>query len=137
MDQEVLVSENFSSGRMLLERLTVEGFDVIAGAWVRESRESEEGPWFFYVASKEVDDRGIIEAYRQLSIIMAMLPDLWIDPFGVKLVGADDLVTQALLKVRGQLTGTRPRRIYQGSLGDRPIMDAYVYPAVATVATGS
>ncbi len=137
MDQEALVGDNFSSGRMLLERLAAEGFDVIAGAWVRESRENGEAPWFFYVASKEVDDRGLIEAHRRFSIIMAMLPDLWIDPFGVKLVGTDDPVTRDLLKVRSQLTGTRPQRIYQGSLGDRPIMDAYVYPAVATVAAGS
>jgi len=55
VDIITLVERRIDDGRRLIELLTQKGIDVTAAAWVLTS---EDGNWFLYIASKDVDKSG-------------------------------------------------------------------------------
>src|SRR5206468_1563515 len=87
MAQATLVSHQIDDGKKLVAQLAQDHFDVTAAGWVKTS---EEGKWSLYIASKEVDEKGITDAYGAVLTAIRSLPDLWVDPFDVKLIGPGD-----------------------------------------------
>ncbi|HEV3238493.1 MAG TPA: hypothetical protein VGZ25_16020, partial [Gemmataceae bacterium] len=83
MDQGTLVENQVDDGAKIVEKLRERGFDVVAAWWMKTS---EEGQWFLYIASKDVDEKGITAAYRTVHNVMRDLGQLWVDRFEVKLV---------------------------------------------------
>jgi hypothetical protein len=125
MDQSPLVEMQIVDGAKIIERLREKGFDVPAAWWMKTS---EEGQWFLYIASKEVDDLGITAAYRKVHSLIRPLEQLWVDRFEVKLVGPENPITQDVLAIFTRY-GERVATRYGGNrLGNVSIDGAYLYP---------
>ena len=94
MDKDTVVSEQTESGKRLIEALAADGFDIRVAFWAKPT---DEGKWFLYLASPMVDDKGPAAAYRLVHGILRKMPDLWIDPFEIRVVGLNDSLTEAAL----------------------------------------
>jgi hypothetical protein len=137
MDQNAVVSEQTESGKRLIEALTAGGFDVRVAFWAKPT---DDGKWYLYLASPYRDEQGPAKAYDFVFDIMRRIPDLWIDPFDVKVVGMNDSLTHAVLEVtRPTVTdnrfAARNTKPYPGMtpLGETvlagvSIDGAYIYP---------
>ncbi len=125
MDQGPLVEMQIDDGAKIIEKLREEGFDVSAAWWMKTS---EEGQWFLYIASKEVDDLGIAAAYRKVHSLIRSLGQLWVDRFEVKLVGPENPITQEVLAILSRYGGRVATRYGGKRLGNVSIEEAYFYP---------
>lgn len=93
------------------------------------TKTSEDGDWYLYIASKDVDDRGLSGAYRTIYTSVTANPKFGIDPFEVKLIGPQDPIAKDLLDIRGvggARTTTRSRR---PKLGHVSVEETWVYAA--------
>jgi hypothetical protein len=137
MDQDTVVSEQTESGKRLIESLATAGFEVRVAFWAKPT---DEGKWFLYLASPFVDDKGPAAAYDLVLGVLRKRPDLWIDPFEVRVVGLNDSLAKAALgvtmpKVPDSPFAVRNPRPYPGmtrfggsTLGGVSIDGAYIYP---------
>jgi hypothetical protein len=123
MDQGPLVERQINDGLWLIQELHRDGFDVTAAFWLRDS---EDSPWALYIASKEVDRKGIAAAYRVILETFNRRPDPWISPFDVKLIRPSDPLTQDVLKFR-RPESMIPARYHGSRLGKLSIEEAYIY----------
>lgn len=124
MGQGTLVGLQIDGGRALVDRLRATGFDVTVSGWVKSS---EEGDWYLYIASKDVDDRGLAEAYRTIYRTIQANPEFGIDPFEVKLVDWQNPIAIDLLDVRGSGVGHAATRSRRPKLGQTSVEETYVY----------
>ena len=90
MDKDAVVSEQTESGERFAKALADNGFDVRAKFWLKPT---DEGKWFLYLASPLVDEKGPGVAYRLVLGILRKMPDLWIDPLEIRVVGLNDSLT--------------------------------------------
>jgi len=132
-----MVSEQTDRGKRLIEALATDGFDVRVAFWAKPT---DEGKWFLYLASTLVDDKGPAAAYRLVHGILRKMPDLWIDPLEIRVVGLNDSLTDAALaaikpKVPDNPYAVRNPKPYPGmtwfggaTLGGVSIDGAYIYP---------
>jgi len=111
-------------GKALLETLRNVGFDVIVGGWTKST---DEGDWYLYIASKDVDERGIAEAYGTIYTTIRANPELFIDPFEVKLIGRQHPITKDLLDTQGIRVAPNVLRSRRPKLGNMYVDDTYVY----------
>ena len=91
-----------------------------------------------------MDEQGPTVAYRHVFDVMRKMPDLWIDPFEVRVVGLNDSLVQAALAVTQPKTPDSPFAVrnpksYPGmtwfggsTLGGVSIDGAYFYPPSQT-----
>ena len=137
MDQDAVVNEQTESGKRLIEALATAGFDVQVAFWAKPT---EDGKWYLYLASPTVDQKGPAIGYTIVFGVLRQTPDLWIDPFEVKVLGLKDSVAQAALAARRSkfengTFGIRRQKPYPGMtrfggsvLGGVSIDGAYIYP---------
>jgi hypothetical protein len=137
MDQGTVVSEQTESGKRLIKALVAGGFDVQVAFWAKPT---DEGKWYLYLASPFVDDKGPRTAYRLVHRILRETPDLWIDPFEIKVVGLNDSIARAASELtRPQVPGSpfaawgpKPypgmTRFGGSTLGGVDVDGAYIYP---------
>jgi hypothetical protein len=123
MGQGTLVEMQIDGGKALVDSLRDKGFDVTVSGWTKPS---EEGDWYLYIASQDVDDRGLADAYRTVYTTIQAHPDFGIDPFEVKLVGRQNPIARDMLDIRGAADrlATRSRR---PRLGHMSVEETYVY----------
>jgi len=124
MDKDTVVTEQTESGRRLISALAEVGFDVRVAFWAKPT---DEGKWFLYLASTLVDDKGPAAAYRIVHDILRKMPDLWIDPFEIRVVGLNDSLTEAAL------AATRPKECAGNNF---PVFPKYVIKPSARSQTG-
>lgn len=129
MDQGSLVEMQIDDGAKVVEKLREGGFDVTAAWWMKAS---EEGEWFFYIASKQVDEIGITASYRKAHSLIRALGQLWVDRFEVKLVGPENPITQDVLAILNRFQDRIITRYGGKKLGNVSIDGAYLYPLPAT-----
>jgi hypothetical protein len=137
MDQDTGVNEQTESGKRLIQALVANGFEVRLAFWAKPT---DEGKWFLYLASPVVDEKGPTAAYRLIHDVMRKVPDPWIDPLDIKVVGLNDSLTEAALAVTKPKVPTSPDAVrnpkpYPGmvrfggsTLGGVSIDGAYIYP---------
>jgi hypothetical protein len=125
MDQETLVEKQIDDGAKIVRELRANAFAVTAAWWMRTS---EEGLWFLYVASPEVEDAGIAAAYRKLHTIMQSLEPLWVDWFRVKLVGPENPIAKDVVATLVKYGDRFAARFGGKKLGNVTIDGAYIYP---------
>jgi hypothetical protein len=124
MDQGTLVEMQIDGGKALVETLRNSGFDVTVSGWTKAS---EEGDWYLYIASKDVDDRGLAEAYQTVYMAIQANPEVGIDPFEVKLIGRQNPIACDLLAIRGSGVGQVATRSRRPKLGQMSVEETYVY----------
>ena len=124
MDQGTLVEMQIDGGKALLESLRDTGFDVTVSGWTKSS---EEGDWYLYIASQDVDTRGVGDAYRTVYTVIQANPEFEIDPFEVKLVGQQNPIANDLLAIRGAGVAKIATRSRRPKLGHMSVEETYVY----------
>lgn len=124
MGQGTLVEMQIDGGKALVDSLRTTGFDVTVSGWTKSS---EEGDWYLYIASKDVDDRGLAGAYRTVYTTIKANPEFGIDPFVVKLVGRENPITKDLLDIRGAGVVRIATRSRRPKLGHMSVEETYVY----------
>jgi hypothetical protein len=137
MDHDTVVSEQTESGKRLFEALVKDGLDIRLAFWAKPT---EVGKWFLYLATPVVDAKGPAEAYRLIFEFLRKMPDRWIEPLDIKVVGLNDSLTEAALAVTKPKAPTSPYAVqnpkpYAGmtrfggpTLGGVSIDGAYIYP---------
>jgi hypothetical protein len=137
MDQDTVVSEQTESGGRLIAEVAASRFEVRVAFWAKPT---DEGKWFLYLASPLVDEKGPAVAYRHVYDVMQRMPDLWIDPLDVRVIGLNDSLAEAALAVTRPTVPASPFAVrnpkpYPGitrfggpSLGGVSIDGAYIYP---------
>ncbi len=121
MDTVTLVETQIDDGQRLLDRLAEEGIFVRAACWVKPA---EEDRWSLYIATPLVDEKGAMEAYRQVLRVLHSLGDVWLTSSDIKLIGEKHSITQDLLDLQ-QHYSVSPFR--WSLLGGMPVEDVYVY----------
>ena len=93
-----------------------------------------------YLASPMVDDKGPAAAYRVVHGVLRKMPDLWIEPFDIRVIGLKDSLTEAALAVVEPKAQQSPYAVlnpkpYPGvtrfrgnTLGGVSVDGAYIYP---------
>ncbi len=126
MDQITLVENRIDDGTKLIEELEKAGIPVTAACWIKTDDDEQ---WYLYVASPIVDDQGPVAAYRRVHSIIRQMPGgFWIDPFEVRLLGANDPVAQAVLESDEKHPARIATRYKRPTLGGISIEAAYIYP---------
>jgi hypothetical protein len=131
------VTEQIESGERLISALVADGFDTRVAFWAKPT---DDGKWFLYLGSPMVDDKGPAAAYRLVHRTLRKMPDLWIEPLEIRVVGLNDSLTEAALaaitpKVPASPYAVRNPKPYPGmtcyrgeTLGGISIDSAYIYP---------
>ncbi len=129
MDQSQLVREEIDAGAELVRRLDPY-VPVKAAMWVKDS---EEGQWYLYIASDQINHTSRRAAYAQVLRLAAEVPSPYFDPFLVKLIPTSDPLAQAALDIHRRYPGGMNMRFVGTSFGGMTVDGVYLYPAsVAT-----
>ena len=100
-----------------------------------------------YLASPLVDDKGPLEAYRRVHEVLSETPDVWLDPFEIRLIGLKDSLAEAASavikpKVADSRFAVQPPRPYPGmtrfngsTLGGMSVDGALIYPPLQQTAS--
>jgi hypothetical protein len=131
MDQGPLVIEEIDAGADLVHRLD-KSLPVSAAFWLKDS---EDGSWYLYVASDQIDDQSIGPAYGEVLRAASEIASSDLDPFRVKLIPASDPLAQAALDIQRRFPGTMATRIGGTRFGGTSIEGAYLYPTSVTART--
>jgi hypothetical protein len=137
MDQGAMVSEQVENGKKLIQVLSSSGIDLGVAFWAQLP---EEGQWFLYLSSPVVDEKGPTAAYRLVHDLLRKNPDLFIDPWEIRMVGVhDSLAEGALAAIKPRIPdgpfAIRTPKPYGGmtrfngsTLGGVDVDGAYIYP---------
>jgi hypothetical protein len=137
MDQDTVVMGQIDGGKSLIESLRDVGFDVRTAFWARPTDDEK---WFLYLASPVVDAKGLQAAYGVVHRVIRQKPELWIDPFEVRVLGENDTLAVAareVIKPRmalGPFAVPNPKphvgmtRFNGSSLGGVSVDGVYIYP---------
>jgi hypothetical protein len=128
MDQATLVDKQIDEGGEVIAELHRRGFDVTAACWLKTSEDSQ---WFFYIASTEVDTVGLVAAYRVVYLTIQRMQRLWLDPFEVKLIGANNPIAKDILEFQQRYPARIPTRFRGTLLGAVHVDEAYIYAPVS------
>jgi len=133
MDQGTLVREKLDAGKAFVDELA-KSMTVKVAFWLKLEADSQ---WYLYVASEQVSDATIREAYKEVLRVAGELNDPDLDPFEVKLIEVDDPfavaaweIMQRKLSRRATIALHRDRQF-----GGVIIQGAYLYST--PVAAGS
>jgi len=126
MDQSALVSERIAAGARFLAGLQ-KTLPVQVAFWLKSSEETE---GHLYVASDQVTDKNIDTAYGEVLRVLLAMPNPWLDPFQVKLIGAEDPLAQAARNVLRRYPGRGPAGVHGQIFGGMSVDEVYIYPSV-------
>ena len=125
MDTDTLVEEMIGDGQKLIDLLLENEINVTAACWVKTS---EEGAWFLYIATNEVDKNGLAKAYRKVYRFLRAIPNSWISTSVIKLVGENNPITDDLLEIHRRFPGKLPIRSRTSRLASISTEELYLYP---------
>lgn len=130
MDQGPLVIEEIDAGAELASQ-----FDkyepVKAAFWLKASDEQNR---FLYIASERIDDKNFDVAYGEVLRLADKMRSPYLDPFRVKLVGAEDPLAKAAADINERFPGHMATRFGGKLFGGVSIDDVYIYPSPLPVA---
>lgn len=90
-----MVSEQVQAGKRLIDALVAQGVAVRVAFWVKPTEEDKE---FLYFASPTAEEKGHAAVYRIVHNLIREMPDLWIDPFAIRVIAMNDTMTKAALE---------------------------------------
>jgi hypothetical protein len=124
MDQEPLVIEQIEAGRKFIDELD-KHLPVRAAFWLKVN---EDSGWYLHVASDQVNDENIDDAYREVARVGRTIDDPNFDLFQVKLVGVNDPFARAALDLYKRSNARVPTHIRGRSFGGMSVEGVYIYP---------
>jgi hypothetical protein len=125
MDQGPLVTEEIEAGAELVREF--DKYEPVKVAfWLKASDEDHR---FLYIASEHINDTNFAVAYGEVLRLSDKLHSIYLDPFRVKLIGADDPLARAAVEIHQRFAGHTAARIGGKVFGGISIDDAYIYPS--------
>ena len=131
MDQEPLVIEQIEVGRKFIEEFE-QYRPVRAAFWLKQT---EDSGWYLYVASDQITDENVREAYGDARRASRNIQDPNFDLFRVKVIGIDDPLAKTALDTYRQFSGRVPARVPASQFGPLGAEGVYLYPPPATAAS--
>lgn len=125
MDTVTLVENQIEEGQKLLNLLEEEGVAVRAACWMKPTTKER---WILYIATPIWDEKGPLEAYRQLTPALQSLGNDWLTSSDVTLVGEKHPIVKDALEMLRRFPHRGPIRSPLPLLGGIPIDEVYVYP---------
>lgn len=123
MDQGPLVSEQIEAGAELANEF--EKYKPLQAVfWLKAS---EDGQWFLYLASDQIEDSNVREAYGEVLRILRPKSHVWLDPFQVKVIGTENPLARDVLDIQQKYPASLPTRLRNRMLGGLSIEEAYIY----------
>jgi hypothetical protein len=124
MDTVTLVGNQIDDGQKLLDRLDRDGVNVLAACWAKPA---DEDRWSLYIATPVVDEKGAIEAYREVYRVLRAMRSFWITDSDIKLIGEKHPVTKDLLDLLRRHPGVGGAQSTRLLLGGTPTEEVYTY----------
>lgn len=128
MDQATQVMPEIDAGAELVRRLD-QYVPVRAAFWVKGS---EEGQWYLYIASDQLDDKNLDVGYGEVLRLAHDMANPFLDPFQVKLISSSDPLAQAALEILRRYPGPMATRFGGANFGGMGVDGVYIYPASVT-----
>src|ERR1700730_1402864 len=123
MDQESLVEAQKDAGKRFLSEFN-KFAPVKFAAWLKET---DSGRWYLYVISDAIDDTRVDIAYGEVLRISRQMDTPRIDPFRIRVIGANTSTAVQVLGVQQRYgTDTTPPPWNEGAGG--AVEDAFLYP---------
>ncbi len=113
------------AGAELARRFAAEYKPLRAAFWLKDY---EDGQWFLYLASDQIDDSNFDLAYGEVGRLLGRGPHLWLDPFQVKVTGTDTPLVKSVLDIQRKYPGLLPTRLRNARLGGEMFEEVYIYP---------
>jgi hypothetical protein len=123
MDQGPLVTEQIDAGRKLAQAFHKYA-PLKAVFWLKEG---EDGEWFLYLASDQINGSNTGEAYGEVLRIVPPGSNPWFDPFQVKVRGTDNPFVKGVIDLQTEYAQLLPMRLRNRLLGGVSIGDGYIY----------
>jgi hypothetical protein len=127
MDPETLVRKQIDEGRKFLTRLAVESFPLTGAFWVKTS---DEGRWFFYLATPTVDDQGLTAAYGEAYGVLDHVEGANLSIFDIKLISPGNPIALDVERLQQRHRGRQPLRINVSHVGDISAEEIIIYPQI-------
>jgi hypothetical protein len=89
---------------------------------------TEDNEWYLYVVGDQINDSNFDIAYGEVTRITAKMPDPWLDPMQIKVMGTNKPLAKAVLRIQGQYPGKLPTRYHGPPLGGLSVEEVYIYP---------
>ena len=130
MGQELLVSETIEAGADFIRQFN-DYRSVAVACWINPT---ESDNLFLYIASDEIDDSNIGDAYGELGQLLSGKRTPWLDPFQIKLVSSADPIARDAIEYRDLYPDNKLATPYKGSsIGGMGIDSAYIYPPLSAM----
>jgi hypothetical protein len=123
MDQGALVAEQIDAGAALAHRF--DKYPLQAAFWLKRA---EDGQWFLYLVSDQINDSNFGLAYGEVIRLLGPGPHIWLEPSQVKVRGANQPVAKAVLAIQQEYPGHFPMRLRSRMLGDLYVDEVFIYP---------
>ncbi len=81
------------------------------------------------MASDQIDDTNLREAYGEVLRLMLKMQSPYLDPFRVKLISADHSLAQAAVDINERFPVRTATRFGGTSFGGMSVDDVYIYPS--------
>lgn len=94
--------------------------------WLKASDDDHR---FLYIASEGIDDSNLDVAYGEILRLSAKMQSIWLDPFRVKLINADDPLAKAAVEIHQRFPGRLATRFGGNMFGGISVDDVYIYPS--------
>jgi hypothetical protein len=133
MGQEILVDQKIDDGEAFAREFN-ESYSADAVFWLHPA---ESDNWDLYIASNEITDEVLKDAYREVHKLIRSQKYPWLDVFRVKLLGASEPVAQKVVEIRDSRPGRTPVRYNGSSIAGLQIEGSYIYPAITTPSSAS
>jgi len=125
MDTWSLVSEEIDAGAELAREF--DKFKPVSAAfWLKASDDDQR---YLYVASEEIDDTNFDLAYGEVLRLAAKMHSIYLDPFRVKVISADDPLAQAAMEIHNRFPGRMATRFGGKMFGGVSVDDVFIYPS--------
>lgn len=128
MDSKTLVNEQIDAAGELVEQLD-KYMPVKVAFWLKPA---DIESWLLYIAAERVAQDGVALGNREIVRICQQINSPYLDIFRVRLIPADDPLTQSVLLIHQLYPDRLPMRYGGATLGGTSIEGAYLYPVPAT-----
>ena len=129
MGEELLVNEQIEVGADFVRDFN-DYVAVSVACWVIPAE--SEGP-FLYVASDNIDDSNIDDAYGEVLRRLSVRKNQWLDAFQVKLINSSDPIASDAIRIRDRYPAPLATRYGGSSIGGTSIDGAYIYAPVSAM----
>lgn len=127
MDTELLVESQIEDGKLFVEQLIQDGFNVSVALWVKPS---DEGLWYLIIASPLAEEQNRSDAYQVLYSSLDKLSASSISYSDIKLMTDSNAVARAAMQLRDRLPAGIPTRVRDRRLGTLMVKEGYIYQKI-------